>query len=249
MRKITEYDKEKERFVIPDEVLNKYGDSKVECNESPLKKNTVVISSELFDEIVQRFGEYENDCTDDKENTVNDLIELQNKLDECICVNNNNEKVGTWNKELAFNVEFGEFMNEIPTTFKHWKKTALDNREKALEEYVDMLHFLLSWTYDILCDDNEDASDVDVDSGIHSYDEVSNGMGKYKIKNKKTTKGEEILKAYNHIVIEGFNEKDIEEVFFGMFMIGIIVEFTWDEIYSAYTEKNLENYRRIQRGY
>ena len=40
--------------------------------------------------------------------------------------------------------ELGELMNELPTYFKYWKKTSADNKEKALEEYVDCLHFAVS---------------------------------------------------------------------------------------------------------
>ena len=33
---------------------------------------------------------------------------------------------------IALFVELGELMNELPTYFKHWKKSAVDNKEKAL---------------------------------------------------------------------------------------------------------------------
>lgn len=49
-------------------------------------------------------------------------------------------------RKLAFIVEFGELLQEVPSKFKYWKTSAIDNRELALEEFVDCLHFALSLT-------------------------------------------------------------------------------------------------------
>lgn len=46
-------------------------------------------------------------------------------------------------KILAFQVELGELANELPEVFKFWSNKK-NNYEKALKEYVDGLHFLLS---------------------------------------------------------------------------------------------------------
>ena len=75
-----------------------------------------------------------------------ELLEMQRVLDEAILKEHDNvydEKIAAQMK-IALFVELGELMNELPTRFKHWKKTAVDNREKALVEYVDALHFQLS---------------------------------------------------------------------------------------------------------
>ena len=75
-----------------------------------------------------------------------ELLEMQRVLDEAILkehVNIYDEKIADQMK-IALFVELGELMNEMPTKFKHWKKTAKDNREKALVEYVDALHFQMS---------------------------------------------------------------------------------------------------------
>lgn len=244
MIKIIEHDKETGQCTIEDLIDNYGAIIKNIKKTSWLEKDAVIIiNAQSLNEMIQKIGYYE----DDKEKTViSDLLRLQRMLDECICANNNNEKVKKWNKELAFNVEFGEFMNEIPTTFKHWKKTALDNREKALEEYVDMLHFLLSWANDVILDYDEDIDSVN--DWISSYDEIYNKVESCGI-NQTMSNGEKILKAYNHIITEGFCSEDIEEVFFELFMIGSIVGFSWNEICSAYIKKNKENYERQQRGY
>ena len=77
-----------------------------------------------------------------------ELLKLQKELDEAILKEQGivwDEKIEEQTKVALF-VELGELMNEMPTKFKHWKKTAVDNREKALIEYADALHFALSLT-------------------------------------------------------------------------------------------------------
>src|SRR5690625_4464227 len=47
-------------------------------------------------------------------------------------------------KAIALCVEFGEMLNERPFIFKYWSVKTGD-RANALQEYVDGLHFLLSY--------------------------------------------------------------------------------------------------------
>ena len=68
---------------------------------------------------------------------LNELLEMQYALDEAILKEHGNvydEKIAEQMK-IALFVELGEMMNELPTKFKCWKKTAKDNKEKALVEY------------------------------------------------------------------------------------------------------------------
>ena len=51
-------------------------------------------------------------------------------------------------KILALQVELGELVNELPEIFKFWSHKK-NNYEKALEEYCDCLHFILSIGNDI----------------------------------------------------------------------------------------------------
>ena len=75
-----------------------------------------------------------------------ELLEMQRVLDENIMKEHGlvyDEHIAN-NIGVALIVEVGELMNEFPTKFKHWKNTAVDNREKGLVEFVDCLHFILS---------------------------------------------------------------------------------------------------------
>lgn len=61
-----------------------------------------------------------------------ELLEMQRVLDEAILKEHGNiynKKIADQMK-IALFVELGELMNEMPTKFKHWKKTAKDNQRQ-----------------------------------------------------------------------------------------------------------------------
>lgn len=128
--------------------------------------------------------------------------------------------------KIALFVELGELMNELPTYFKYWKKTAVDNKKKALEEYVDCLHFAVSllnyyekfdhkYYYHPEYDDCKNDSDT-------SLDEELEFVFKF---------------AGSAISIES------------LFILGNQFGFTWNEIYNAYLKKNKINHERQTEGY
>ena len=74
-----------------------------------------------------------------RQSTVKRLMEDQHLL-------NNKFNVARWDEVLvsiALQVEFAEMMNEIPTTWKNWKKVE-DNKDAAKIEFIDCVHFMLS---------------------------------------------------------------------------------------------------------
>lgn len=73
---------------------------------------------------------------------------LQEKLDNHIFENKNKNRPETLNARiLAATIELAEIANEVKS-FKFWSNKGID-REKAIEEYVDVLHFLLSIGIDL----------------------------------------------------------------------------------------------------
>lgn len=161
---------------------------------------------------------------------LHELLEMQRVLDEAILKEHGNvydEKIAEQMK-IALFVELGELMNEMPTKFKHWKKTAKDNREAALVEYVDALHFALSLTnhtvqrgkYD---DDYEEYSDL-----VHlDYSWIL-----YSIMHECCSPDANLKMILGHL-----------------FILGNKLGFTWDEVYQVYKAKNQVNYERLANGY
>ena len=127
------------------------------------------------------------------------------------------------NMRIALIVEVGELMNEFPTKFKHWKKLAVDNREKGLIEYVDCLHFILSLI---------NYYDCDIDF-IKEYDDC-NTLKKYPMT---------IADCLDFIC--SFTRYSI----IMLFHLGNYLGLTWPEIYQAYKAKNAVNYERLKENY
>lgn len=162
-------------------------------------------------------------------NQLEELLKMQEELDEVIlkeCGAMWNEKIADQTKVALF-VELGELMNEMPTKFKHWKKTAVDNREKALIEYVDALHFALSLT-------NHSKEKGEYTDFYESYSDL-------------------IHLDYS-VILNGITRECVElsmtnQMLGYVFILGNKLEFTWDEVYNAYKEKNAINYKRQLIGY
>lgn len=151
-----------------------------------------------------------------------ELLEMQRVLDENILREKGITEYPLENMKIALFVELGELMNEFPTKFKHWKSTAVDNREKGLEEFVDCLHFALSlanhYRYDVECFDEYQQL---YDDSAYSYFDLLTS------------------------IIEEFDYCK----FVRLFALGNKLGFSWEEIYNAYKKKNEINYERLRNGY
>lgn len=158
-----------------------------------------------------------------------ELLTMQKALDAAIFRDKGITAYPVDNMKIALFVELGEMMNEFPTKFKHWKKSAVDNREKGLEEYVDALHFMLS-LYNHYCD----IEILDEDPTFHyeSNLDLLAGFGdlvNYLVRCVEQCDGGNGIKA--------------------LFEIGNFLEFEWEEIYEAYMNKNSVNHQRNKNGY
>lgn len=156
-----------------------------------------------------------------------ELLEMQRVLDEAILkehVNIYDEKIADQMK-IALFVELGELMNEMPTKFKHWKKTAKDNREKALVEYVDALHFQMSLFNYYECD---------IFEPYHNYYEKEEGY---------------FCDDIGKCLIGSVESCSFTIGLSYLFDLGYILGFTWSEIYETYKAKNAVNYERLKNGY
>lgn len=144
-------------------------------------------------------------------------------------------------KFLAALVELGEFAEEIK------------DRVKALYEYVDTLHFLLSINNDLelnyMCDIefesiyNSSRFELDATrSGeivdfIMNFTNLANATRCFKYWSTKKSEDKNRLKDLYAVTLWSF------------FSIGNFEGYTADEIIEAYKTKRLENFKRQQEGY
>lgn len=137
-------------------------------------------------------------------------------------------------KILALQVELGELANELPEVFKFWSNKK-NNYEKALKEYVDGLHFILSIGLELGITEIYNLSakkDSDLIFMFMDVNELSIILMQYDIE------GNETYKSIAYIDM------------FGKFLgLGEMLGFTWEQIEEAYMQKNAENHARQERGY
>ena len=135
---------------------------------------------------------------------------------------------------LALLVEWGEFLNCVPFLFKYWKSNQAMNRDEALEEYVDNLHFLLS---------------IGNDHGFTEYEHT-------KINNHADMKlivfgiTNIISRIGSSLITRGkVNKGDYDKLLDNFIYFGNQLGFTENEILTSYELKHAENYSRQQRNY
>lgn len=156
-----------------------------------------------------------------------ELLEMQRVLDESIFKEHGITEYPLENMKLALFDELGELLHEFPTKYKHWKKTAVDNREKGLEEYVDCLHFCLSLSNYLgvkLTD-------------YHQYDRHKNDACKMD------------LSFLLVLLCDKVSNEQGNRILNYLFALGNYFGFTWEEIYEAYKKKNAVNYERLRSNY
>lgn len=125
-------------------------------------------------------------------------------------------------RNKALLVEFGEFINEVPELFKYWSNKKL-NRDEALEEFVDGIHFLISISNDLNIQD-------------YQYDEPY-------------IKEEDLVVSIYEKMSTLMKTKDFKGLMDEYLYLGYSLGFTNQEIMSFYVNKNDKNYERQNNGY
>lgn len=162
------------------------------------------------------------------------LFEMQRKLDAHIEKEHPREpgEDRLAKKILALLVELGELANELPDVFKFWSHKK-NNYERALKEYVDCLHFILSIAIELgykaedlyVWDEELEGETVDVFIELMYWTSRISSNDKFKRR-----------AAFRTVCYIFFN-------------LGERLGFTWDQVEQAYLEKNKINHHRQEAGY
>lgn len=141
-------------------------------------------------------------------------------------------------KTLAFLVELGEFLNELPKEFKFWSKKE-NNYEKALQEYVDLFHFLLT-------------IGIDIETKVYDFKDVyeNSPFKTYREKGDITIAD---LVGMLFTVTTSFKDKPTKNNYdvMALYLMGIGKKagFSWGDIEREYKRKNGINKERQNQGY
>lgn len=140
-------------------------------------------------------------------------------------------------KILALQVELGELANELPEVFKFWSNKK-NNLERALKEYVDCLHFILSIANELKIHISE----------TYSF-ELSIPGPKTEVLFADITQGAFWFHSRQRITNRAELAKGWTYYFCSFIHLGERLGFTWEQIEQAYIEKNVTNHVRQESGY
>ncbi len=150
---------------------------------------------------------------------IDEMLKMQRALDSAIY----KERGVEFDEEkckLAMIDEIGEFNHEIKASWCWWKKTQKEiERDKALEELVDIWHFALSLTYHVMDEEESYPFMKVVDNGIT------------------------VSQLYYHIIWGTYDRVE------SLDLLGQKFGFTLEDVYEAYKKKNQVNYERLAKGY
>lgn len=137
-------------------------------------------------------------------------------------------------KLLALQVELAELVNECPDTFKFWSNKPRQ-REKALYELADCIHFMLSIGNDIGFDEY-DLEVAEITQGDMKMREYFAWTFKYNARLADEINGRHAIYHY-------------KDVLTAYIQLSQVLGFTWDEVEAAYYEKNKLNHIRQENAY
>ena len=159
---------------------------------------------------------------------LNDLYELQYKLDDYILSKQDNPpKDLLSNTVVALLVEVGELANTT-RCFKHWSNKGMMEREIVLDEFSDVLHFYLSIG--------------------NQVDETFKFKDNADIVEKDLTV--QFLEIYSIItLLDTYDNYFYHEIGNRIFSLGYSLGFDDTEIEGGYIKRAYENYIRQKDGY
>ncbi|WP_406616756.1 dUTP diphosphatase [Mycoplasmopsis adleri] len=163
-----------------------------------------------------------------------EIFEMQKELDKKISERNDidasNSKISANQfrimQILATLVETAEFANEVQT-FKYWKAKKNIDKDKILEEFADILHFMGSFAYK-----------YDVDPEIEPLI-ISNDVN-YQIC---------LLFQTISSMIDNMNKYVILEILAMTLGVAQLLGYTDEEIIKWYYVKNKKNHERVENKY
>ncbi len=159
---------------------------------------------------------------------ITEIVDLQSKLDQSIYEKFNLNYENTFTKrKLALIVELSELANEV-RSFKFWSLKSASSKNIILEEYVDCIHFCISLGIGMNIDfENIEVTPIDSDDINETF----------------------------IATIESVTKLNKDEVITYKFMFDNILnlakqlDFSYDDIFKSYLNKNQINHKRQENNY
>jgi|SRR5690606_29843426 len=158
---------------------------------------------------------------------LNPLFQKQAELDKYIYSHNNVTAKEVFERKIvALLVELGELANELQF-FKYWKENTNIDRQRAIEEYIDVIHFTLSIANDL---------------GVHEH--------KY-VKTQPRDLNNLVIGITNLATVISISKdkEHVKSLINNVIALGYQLGLTEETVLAAYDEKNAINYERQNSNY
>ena len=161
-----------------------------------------------------------------------EMLQMQAKPDEAIMKEYGLNEINEENLRMAILDEVGELTHELKGNWCWWKKTQapVDN-DKVLGELVDIFHFVLSYQNNFNGGVNGILSALMFEG---NSDNILNLLMNNKYKLSETLTDLAILNIHKMERLVAISE---------------YLDFTIEQVYEAYCDKNKINYQRLKEGY
>lgn len=162
---------------------------------------------------------------------IKEMLHMQAKLDEAIMKEYGLIEIDEENLRMAILDEVGELTHELKGNWCWWKKTQEPvDMGKVLGELVDVWHFVLSYQ--------------------NHFDYGMQGIINRCMFLKNIEKHLDLLKAKDYELPEIFSDLVVFEYKLErLIAITEYLEFSIEDVYQAYCDKNKVNYQRLKEGY
>jgi len=146
---------------------------------------------------------------------------------------------------LGLNTELAELANET-RCFKHWSVKPPSEKSVILEEFVDVLHFILEVG---LSEFEEHGETYQIRWSIRDLPSI-----KYDTLTEQFNSMFTEIGILNDVLFENcYSVNSVEDTYNNILRLfeglGEMLGFTWEQIEEAYMRKNAENHRRQEVGY
>ena len=142
---------------------------------------------------------------------------------------------------LYYRVELGECINEMKGDFKHWSDKPM-RRTEFIEEFVDCLHFFLSYVNHAIA--NEFIREID---GLTIESEYRDLMDDYYGYEGYVNSSMDVIEPVD-LAVDAISEKKIFKSFAILLNLVKFYGYTEQDIIDTYNEKNKTNHDRSDSG-
>lgn len=157
---------------------------------------------------------------------IKEMLKMQDKLDKAIMKEYGLTEIKWKDLELAILDEIGELTHELKGAWCWWKKSQPKvDKNKVLGELVDVWHFVLSYTYNF-SEVRFTRIDWIIDKGINLCQQEGLAC----------------------LLVSVVNAENMDKLFY-LIAISMCLEFSIEDVYQAYCDKNKVNYQRLKEGY